>query len=367
MIQLSDILSRFQSQLNGLGNREFVIFSDVGEFQKAYREEGSNTIDRYVNGVGEMISQTILPIKNLQAVTETIRVTFLADMDLLEKDENGNFVEVLKLRELFEKYIKKYNGVSYFLTEGTGVDRIEYEITPSFNGVTVGVASQMSPIGNVLPIYFDFSCIIVESGVSVNSIHFIVNGEDMFFNEYSATRTRVAETSMVANKQTTKTYAQSNGLSLQLSTPLIKGKKSELIEDDVWEGGQNRAICVERFNDRRGTKGKSNAYIMILGNNSESGTIGQNVGQIFNLVEGKRELLEYRETDGWHEIEVVVENAGNQSVLFPAIATLPGQTAYRVIFWQDGTFEKNTSSTAISHYFAEPGTYIIRCFQCAVG
>ena len=106
MISLSQVTQTIQDGLNAIGDREFVIYNDVGEFKKAYREDGSNTITRYVNGIMEALEPTLMPIKNLQIVTQSFRVTFVLDMDALSKDETtGNYIEVAQIRSILESYI----------------------------------------------------------------------------------------------------------------------------------------------------------------------------------------------------------------------------------------------------------------------
>ena len=361
MIEFKELVSKIQGDLNALiTNKEFAIFTDVGEYKKAYREEGSNRIDRFINGVAEMVSQTILPIKNLQVVTESVRISFLVDMDIADKDSDGNYVEVINIREILEKYISQANGKPYYLTNGA-----TFEITPTFNGVTVGVATQMSPIGNVLPIYLDFSCVIVESGINTNNVQILVNGENMFYTDYSITRTRTAETNMFAKEKSSKTAIQANSISIQLKMPLLDTNESKNIEEDVWDGGQNEAICLERYRiDESGDEKFYHAYIMVLGNNSETGTLGQNIGQVVDFVEGKRKLLKYNSTNtrGWGNKNITVSQQGTQNFASTDFNGIGNQnTNTWIAFWSNGKVTKTTTLNSGSASF-EAGTYTAKVF-----
>lgn len=348
MISLSQVTQTIQDGLNAIGDREFVIYNDVGEFKKAYREDGSNTITRYVNGIMEALEPTLMPIKNLQIVTQSFRVTFVLDMDALSKDETtGNYIEVAQIRSILESYIASANAIPYSAT----ADDISFEVTPSFSGVTVGVATQMSPIGNMLPMYLDFSCVFIQSGANTNTVSFIVNGEDMFFTDYSVTRVRTAETNMQANEPSQKTFIQANGISINLSLPMLNTAQSKAFEQDVWSGTQNQAVCVERY--RANANSPYSCYIMVYGNNSESGGVGQNIGQVVDFVEGKQDVLNYG--TGWS----IQTFTGTSKTL-----TLPTTTKANVVYWGDGTSEHLAKTTTTkTHTYAENKTYTIRIFS----
>ena len=126
MIALSTLTKQIQNGLNAIGNKEFAIFTDVGEFKNAYRGENSNNITHYINGIMEAMSPTRLPMKNLEVVTQSFRISFVLDIALLNKDKNGEFIEVKEVRAILENYIKGNNGIPYYLTDS---DNKQFEIT----------------------------------------------------------------------------------------------------------------------------------------------------------------------------------------------------------------------------------------------
>lgn len=355
MITLSQLKTVIENGLNAISTKEFKLFADVGEYQKAYKLDDSNTVTRYINGILEALAPSRLPIKNLQVITQTFRISFVLDMALLEKDEDGEYLEVKQVREILEKYIIANNGKPYYLD----AEQISFEVTPSFSGITVGTASLMSPIGNVLPMYLDFSCVFVEGGTNTNTVSFIVNGEDMYFQEYSITRTRTAESNMFANGKSSATVAQANGISLQLKMPLLNTTQSKAIENDVWSGSQNQAICVERVRTLQNNERVYNAYIMTYGNNAENGAVGQNVGQVVDFVEGKQDILTYG--GNWRTQEFTA-SVGDMS--FVGGVSISGIKVV-VVFWGDGTSERIEAERGyadLSHTYTKVGDYIIRYY-----
>ena len=360
MISLNQLRILIESGLNGLSSNEFKLFADVGEFKKSYKPDDSNTITRYINGIFESLSPTRLPIKNLQVVTQSFRITFVLDIELLEKDSDGQYVEVKEIRNLLEKYIVQTNGKPIYLTDA---ENISFEVTPTFSGISVGTATQITPIGNALPVYLDFSCVFVEGGTNTNSVNFIINGENMFFQAYSVTRTRTAESNMIANEKSSKTLAQANSISLNLQMPLLKTFQSKAIEADVWAGGQNDAVCVERIRYGENNAMLSySAYIMIYGNNSETGNIGQNIGQTIDLVEGKPSELKYG--NNWTiSTFTAVSGAMTKTLTLPS----PSGLKAVVIFWGDGTSTRvdmtaDNPPASLPHKYSKAGTYTIRYF-----
>ena len=322
MIALTSIANDIETKLNNLlantDNRSFKIFADLGDFQKTYKAYNSNEITRYINGVLEAQTPSILAIKGLQAMTQTFQVSFILDVEALNKDVNGNFAEVEQIRNILQTYIATYNGQPFAVVDGT----ITFELTPTFSGVIVGTESQISPLGRALPMYLNFSYTIIESGINTNNVEFILNGQNLFFESYQVSRVRTAETNMLATGNNSKTSVQANGISFTIKSPLLSSQISQAIENDVYAGKGNQAYCLQR---KRGSTTYN--YIAIIGNNSETGEIGKNIGQAIDFVEGKIDILTYG--TGWTELTA---SGANYSQDY-------GATKPIVVFWGDGTSE----------------------------
>lgn len=354
MIELKTIAKTIENNLNTLlandGGQQFKIFADLGEFQNYYKAQNSNDPTYYVNGILEALTPSLLPIRNLQALTQTIRVTFALDVELMNKDTDGNFVEVTEIRKLLMKYIASANGIPFPLSETlTDNTTMTYEVTPSFNGVTVGEIAQLSPIGEILPMYLDLVYTFIQSGINSNSVQIFLNGESLYFEKCSLSRVRLAESNTFAGGKSTKTVIQNNGLSIDINAPLLDTTQSGVIEDDVLDGGNNIAQCVQYV---RGTKVRN--YIMVFGNTTENLEMAKNIGANVSLVEGKQDILSYNEH--WQTYSVTV-GAGQTVTIGTAVSEFKG-----VAFFGDGTSGTSTTGT-FEHTYKNAGTYLVRVFN----
>lgn len=343
MIELKDLATQIETSLNALGNGVFKIFADMGEFQNYYKADNSNDITKYINGILEVLSPTLLPIKNLQVLTWSTRVTFVLDVDMLGKDDDGNYIEVTQIRAVLQNYISQNNGVPFAYTDS---DDVIFELTPNFSGVTVGITSQLSPIGNVLPMYLDLSYIMVESGVNSNSVQILLNGENLYFETGSLTRVRTADTNIFSNDSTTKQLTMANGISLGLTLPLLNTEQGLNIEQDILTGGNNQAQLVQY---KRGDVTKN--YIMIFGENSEALNIGKNIGLIVTLAEGRTDALAY--SASW---TITSETLSTKTLWLDK-----GD----VVFWGDGSSSYNFDDLdkQVTHTYSASGTYKIIIFN----
>lgn len=349
MIELKNLALNIENALNGLidlNGQSFKIFADLGDFKHYYKPETNNDVTRYINGIMESFPPTILPIRNLQVTTQSARITFALDIELLNKDEYGNYVEVTEIKRLLASYIAQTNGRPTVMSDAIGTT---FEVTPSFNGITVGEITQLSPIGEMLPLYLDLSYTIIESGINSNSVEIFVNRENLYFEKIGIARTRVAETNTYAGEKTTKTTIQNNGISFDIMMPLIDTPQGNKIEDDIMKGGNNEAQLVQY---KRG--GKIYNYIMVFGNNDLNLEIAKNIGTKISLVEGKPDVLEYSNNWTYQVVNVV---AGQTVTIGTEVDEFDG-----VAFFGDG--ESASSDTGIfTHTYEKAGTYIVRIFD----
>lgn len=346
MINLTNLTQTIASQLNGLDTGlTFALFTDIGEVKKAYKPQRSNTVVHYVNGVLNVLTPQINPIKNLQAITLSLSITCLVDIDLDGKNTDGEYTQEIAVRSALSQYISQYNGIP---TSYTDTDGVVFTVVPAFDGITVGTAQQISPLGNTLPIILTGTFTFIENGINTNSVDIYINGENIYFDELAITRNRTKEESVFAGNDVTKAIIQANGLGLGLTLPLLNTTEMLAIEDDILDGGNNNAQMVQYV---RGTKVKN--YIMVFGTNSGSFLPAKNVGLGVSLYEGRRELLTY--SDNWKIYTYTVE-AGD-IVRF----STPSTNIYGVIFWGDDTSDVLTIN-GIEHTYTEAGTYVAYLF-----
>ena len=295
MISAEQIASFIESGLNSNADL-FRLKANVGDFEKALRDENSNNMIEYVNGILKLGDADRMAIKGLQAYTQSAQVEFIIDLEKLDKvqaDENNpyneDYPQVHLIESIITQYIQSNNANSFNLTDSGGVS---YEITTNYGGVQVGTPELISPLGHCVSVYFYATLTIVESGINTNNVEWYINNERIIIQNYSCTRKREIESVIAYGTDVNHSIAQSNGLSVALIRPMLNNDISRLIEQDLYSGVANTCYLVTR---KRGTLEKS--YKMIIAENSESGEIGANIGSTIHFVEGNETLMDYGNFD----------------------------------------------------------------------
>ena len=355
MIETKEIREWLQANLVD-DDFEFAIFSDVAEFKKAYKDEYSNDAIHYVNAIIDPDVPTILPIKNLQVATQSVTVHFVFDIDILSKDANGNYIEVDNLKRVLSDFITAKNGLPFTLTNNS----VSFEVTPQFSGLTDGLASQLSPIGNVLPVDMGITFTLVESGINSNNVSIKFNGEDLFYQSASITRTRMAETNVMGSGNATTTAIQSNSFNLHINSPLLSSTQHLVLLNDNLSGGQNKANVLQIT-----TPYQTKTYIVTTGENTLSLEPAKNIGIAFDLVEIPVSIADFSNSSVWNGVEflstsdyacrwniapgktlvvavpdsnllLVQENTTNSTMVFNYTILANGK-AQRYLYYQGGT------------------------------
>lgn len=349
MIGTKQVRDWLQSQLYD-SEKEFAIFCDVADFKKAYKPDDSNTITRYTNGIVEAMQPTMFPIKNLQVATQTFIVRFPIDIEISGKDADGNYVEVERIKEILLEFASANNGKPFTQADDSSVN---FEVTPSFNGITVGVAEILSPLGHTLPIEMTISLTMVESGINTNNFDIVLNGENLYFQSGTLIRSRMAETnSMVVNGATTSAV-QSNSMNVHLSSPLISSPQNLAILQDILLGGNNQANIVKikakyGVNAQNEDLYQENIYLMTFGQNQLSLEVGKNVGNSVDLVEVSPLIANFDNTWTYEYVT---------GASWTITKTLNAGQIWWVVF-DDGTIyeRQNTGTTSTTIELAGTGT-----------
>ena len=319
MIELKQIREKLEESLNPSGsNYVFKIFSDVADFQKGYRPHRSNDLIRPINGIIEPDLPNILAIKNLQVMTQGVTIHFVFDMDLLEKDANGNYIEVDNLKSFLYQWASGINAIPQAWTDEND---ITFEVTPTITGITNGLAVKISPVGDMLPVDLSISFAVVEAGINSNTFDFCLNGENLFTSSVNISRTREAETNMGAGKTATKTAVQTNGISFAIKTPLLNTTQIKGVLTDILNGGQNYAQILEVKNSSIGVQ---KFYFVTFGDDDAGFEPAKNVGVSFNLVEISPLIAKFGDNwtkgtavyDGEHTANVNVTVTGKKAICF---------------------------------------------------
>lgn len=307
MIDLKQIREWIEESLTNFDEtHEYAIFSDVADFKKGYRPHRSNEFIHPVNGIIEPDAPNILAIKNLQVMTQDLTIHFVFDMDLLEKDDAGNYIEVDTLKGVLYNWASSINAIPIALTDS---ESVVFEVTPTITGLTDGLAIQISPVGDMLPVDLSLSFAIVEAGINSNNFNFYLNGENLFTTQVNVSRVREAETNMNSGKKSTKTSIQTNGISFSIKTPLLNTTQVKNVFKDILTGGQNYA---QIFEVASGDFVDKEFYLMTFGNDDAGFEPAKNVGVSFDLVEVDPKIAKFGSE--WESGQAIYDNVSEASV-----------------------------------------------------
>lgn len=345
MIETGVLAKILQDGLNANSdNIVFKIFADDGKFQKAVRQ--INTITKYVNGVYTVISSDLLPFKALNMYTITATLDLIVDVENRSTDENGNYIQVEKVKKILNNYGNANNGQIFTIT---GLD---YQISAVYNFATVGTEQVLSPLGRCIPVQMWIRYQFVENGVNSNSANIYINGESIPVQIGSITRLRTMTNNNYSGDIATKATGEQNGLSIDLTAPLLSTNFGKELTEDVLNGGNNKAYLVQV-----GYNTKNKAYLMALGTNVSNFEINKNVGQNFSLVEIMPEIADL---SGISSITANIEADASAYTLTSSIPTIRNCT----VIWGDGTtsFVERTdfnNSFVVSHTYSTIGVYTV--------
>ena len=226
MIETGTLAKLLQDGLNAnTDGVAFKIFADDGQFQKALRNV--NTITKFVNGVYTVISSDLLPFKALNMYTITATLDLVVDVENAGKDENGNYIQVEKVKKVLNNYGNTNNGQIFTIT---GLD---YQITAVYNFATVGTEQVLSPLGRCIPIQMWIRYQFVENGVNSNSANIYINGENIPANLASITRLRTMTNNNYSGDIATKATGEQNSLGIDITAPLLSTNFGKELTEDV--------------------------------------------------------------------------------------------------------------------------------------
>lgn len=324
MINSKYLATYFTDLLNKYGksiNKNFKIFADEGELKQAVKEYGKKPKE-FTNGIAEIISSTLTPIRGIRLNTYTVQLTMFIDLAMDGFNEDKESLNLIALRDLFTTIIEENNGSTEFVTIGDKT----YSQSMTISYPTNGTKSEVGYISDCLPIYWTFNLAMFEDGVNANKCKLFINDIDIPFTRMVLTRQRTAEQNNFSGDKSTKTIMQLNGLSVDIVMPALKNNDvSNLIMLDVLDGGNyalNVKIETPIFTKR---------FIGTLGNTQASLDIATNVGYNLSIVEAKENLLDYDYNDKWLY--------NNQHRLNPGHFQHNSETP-ATIYWGDGTVEE---------------------------
>ena len=287
MIALKRFAQFLENNLNSLGMGEFKIFCDLGDYQNAVRT--GNTVTRFKNGVLEMSSNDITPIKNWISAVTSCTLSIAIDVDLKEQNaESGGYYEVEETREALNKLVALKNGqTETFIDVEENDSQVTYEVTSYFGSAVVGAVEQASPIGKMVEITLDCFFTYVQNGMNSNDTSISIDSEEIAFVSGEITRVKTAQANQYADDKHINTTNQQNGISIDLRLPYFDSPSGNAIWDDILdceEQNKGHLVTISNKNGKR-------QYFMIFGQNGATLQASKNITLGINLVEGKPELM----------------------------------------------------------------------------
>lgn len=287
MIALKRFAQFLENNLNSLGMGEFKIFCDLGDYQNAVRT--GNTVSRFKNGVLEMSSNDITPIKNWISAVTSCTLSIVIDVDLKEQNaESGGYYEVEETREALNKLVALKNGqTETFIDVEENDSQVTYEVTSYFGSAVVGAVEQASPIGKMVEITLDCFFTYVQNGMNSNDTSISIDSEEIAFVSGEITRVKTAQANQYADDKHINTTNQQNGISIDLRLPYFDSPSGNAIWDDILaceEQNKGHLVTISNKNGKR-------QYFMIFGQNGATLQASKNITLGINLVEGKPELM----------------------------------------------------------------------------
>lgn len=313
------------------------LFTDIGEFRVAYRKRG-NKLEFPVCGIYRPGNMILTPIKGLVLASMT------ADVELVGEEYN-----VAELRQKIDTLAQTQSGQTYTIEDEDGK---AYMVTVLYSTAYVGIKRDAPDnTGDVYPVRMTISYTIIQNGVSSNDVKFLIDGDEVFFTQWSVTKQRITDLFCEDGASTMRGLAVQGGRSIDFISPILSNRlgKSFLRATLADENNEAHAVVVA-------IDGETFAFIGIFGNTSITAQPQQNVGTNISLIEGIASMLTY--PDGW-----TTQNYTAQTVSIGAqgeTEETDGETLY--VFWGDGTSDIITSGTSVTHTYSEAVGHTVRYY-----
>ena len=341
MLGIEDFAKQVQDRLNTIasgyeGAIPFKIYTNLGDYVQAYRV--INEIEQYQFGIMRVLPSEIVPVKGLSVQNLVIQVEFGVEIDKSELDDNGNYLQVVYTQQILNNYAQSTTGTTETIE---GLDGKNYTVAYSINPCTVGsVTMTSSDKGEVLPVQITIDVSAVENGVNLNDIDVFIDGEAVYPLNIQATRKRIPNENSFSDKTSTSVGILQNGFGLDMIVPALYNELGETILDDIYDGKDNVARCVNF---------KFNKWITYY-TYTISGLTKVNY-------ERHSVLYSYNRETGYLNFNVVIGT--NKSIqIFSKTKSIGNIIGFSEIDYGDGT--KETSSITGIHTYTNAGTYTIK-------
>ena len=307
------------------------LYTDIGEFNAAYCERG-NRLEFPICGIYRPGNMVLTPIKGLVLASMT------ADVELV-----GEEYSVAELRQKIDGLAQTQSGQTFTIEDDGGKT---YMVTVLYSSAYVGVKRDAPDnTGDVYPVRMTISYTIIQNGVSSNDVKFLIDGQEVYFTQWSVTRQRVTDIFCDSEDSVMRGLVVQGGRSLDFVSPILSNALGKAFLEATLGNINNDAHAVFVEID-----GEIFGFIGIWGNTSLTAQPQQNVGTNVSLVEGAETLLTY--SDGW-TVETV---SANQT----RIGAAEGETVY--VYWGDGSCEIIPQNTSALHTYASAKDHTVRYY-----
>lgn len=335
MIQTLWLANYIENQLNSnnLG-KKFLVFADEGDMRKTIKK--CYKVERYTNCLLEIISNTIVPIRNISFQTLNLQLMIIVDLmasglqkeNQYEREQSTNLIDI---KGIISDFINTFNGQ----TVAQEIDNKTYNMTITFGQLTDGQKMELGDVNEALPLYLTMTFTFFENGVNANDTHIYLNNEDLYFTRYVISKIKTTDQNAYAGgTKGAKSYALLGGKSIDMVIPVVNTPMGKKIMEDILGDEINEAYCV-----RVVTPLYEKRFIGILGNDALNADAGANLGYNLSIVEGKENELKYGEN--W-AIETTTEQTITKTIL--------GQ---KTVFWGDNTSDYVENGGELTHTYTD--------------
>lgn len=343
MLEVSDVATKIENIINqNLQGVVFKIYTDSAELEADIGQKTGT--EGYVCGLLELFSNS-LSGEGLKFQDLTFQITWFCDGKKTRVNGKKIAKQVGDIRKILTNFAENYNnknntaeqfGGDYFST--TYLVKLPETQTEIKNW---GYFLSCVPMTQIIEM------VLIENGFSSNQWNIKVNNEKLTFQSVTLTNEKQANHNLISNEKRTRGVILTGGFGIDAVIPQLTTAFSDLVEDDVLDYQEDKAICLYVKGHR-----KENIYICTLGSDSISLQPGTNAGINIALFEGVEDLLTFG--NDWTTKTITV--SANETVSLNATGH---------IFWGDGgktigaDYEKNG---ATNHTFEEAGTYVVRVY-----
>lgn len=342
----ADYFTNLFNEFGLLYDLHFYFVADEGGLKDAVKEYGKKPV-HYTTGKVTMPSSQLMPIRSIRLNNYVLELELLIDTLQLGFDENGESINVNKVRDMVTQMISAVNGT----TSSVMVDNVEYSQAMTMSTPIVGTKGEVGFIADALPMFITVNVSMFEDGINANEWTLRVNNAEVPFTSLVASRRRTAEQGTFTQETDSQTIMQAQGISFDGVMPALKTNPfSRLLGLDILKGG-NTPLAVEIDTPIANIK-----FIGTFGDGTASLDLITNVGYNFSIVKAKENTLEYGE--GWRVIRVYDARVD----IDVEIIVHQGR---HIIFWGDGTsevVEATEDVTPVNHRYTNTDDYTIRVF-----